>query len=126
VVGAAGQNPGGRAGAQVGQHFPLHAGHEQLEQALGGNHGLYLVHYKAEVTAQIYDGRIQGRSGGGGLRQIDGLVDDAFGEPLGFGVRGVGGKFEDTFGVGAVEVGLAVGLAVELFNSLRGAVGNKN
>lgn len=65
-------------------------------------------------------------AGGCGLRQVDGLVNDAFGEPLGVGIKGVGGKFKDTFGVGTVEVGLAIGLAVELFNSLRGAVGNKN
>ena len=94
MVGAAGQYPGGRAGGEVGLHFPEHAGHGQLGQVLGREHGFHLVHYHAEAVAQVHNGGVQGRAGGAVEHQTGrvGLAADAqrvhFHFDLAFGNRG--------------------------------------
>src|SRR5258708_5746343 len=73
MVGAACLDPGGAAGLHVGVGFPENAGYGQLWQLMGWRHGFYFVYEEAEAIAHVYDGGVDGGSGGGIEDEPDGV-----------------------------------------------------
>ena len=61
VVRAAGIDPGGGGGLQVGPRLPEGPGHGQLGQRLRRGHDVDLVDEQAEAVAQVDDRRIDRR-----------------------------------------------------------------